>query len=155
MKKYFYIIIGNLLLINCVVAQEKNDTLLINQTINQLFEGMKTGDSNLVRDSFHTDVKMQTIFTTKTGETKLRDEKLQEFLIAVGTPHEGVWNEKITKTHIQMDPQMAHAWTNYEFYIDEKFIHCGVNSFQLVKLNNVWKIINLVDTRRVKDCNKF
>lgn len=149
----------NILLIPILIfgnlgLKAQNDTLLINQTINQLFEGMKTGDSNLVRDAFHTDVKMQTIFTIKTGETKLRDEKLQEFLIAVGTPHEEVWNEKITKTHIQMDPQMAHAWTNYEFYVDDKFIHCGVNSFQLVKLNNVWKIINLVDTRRVKGCKE-
>lgn len=137
-----------------IYSQSNLDSINVNQTINQLFEGMRTGDSNLVREAFYTDVKMQTIFNTKTGETKLRDEKLQEFLIAVGTPHEGVWNEKITKTHIQMDPQMAHAWTNYEFYVDDKFIHCGVNSFQLVKLNNVWKIIYLVDTRRVKGCKE-
>ena len=153
MNKHLLIPLLMLSILN-LKAQEQNDTILINQTINQLFEGMKTGDSNLVRDAFHNDVKMQTIFTTKTGDTKLRDENLQGFLIAVGTPHEGVWNEKITKTHIQMDAQMAHAWTNYEFYVDDKFIHCGVNSFQLVKLNNVWKIIYLVDTRRVKGCKK-
>ncbi|MGE0561221.1 MAG: nuclear transport factor 2 family protein [Flavobacteriales bacterium] len=148
--KYFFLLLCFGSTTFLLHSQEQNDSLVINQTISQLFEGMKTGDSNLVRDAFHPDVKMQTVVNTKTGETKLRDEKLQDFLIAVGTPHEGVWNEKITKTHIQIDAQMAHVWTDYEFYLDDKFIHCGVNSFQLVKLNNFWKIIYLIDTRRVK-----
>lgn len=52
----------NILLIPILIfgnlgLKAQNDTLLINQTINQLFEGMKTGDSNLVRDAFHTDGK--------------------------------------------------------------------------------------------------
>lgn len=130
----------------------QNDSTLVLQTINQLFEGMRIGDSNLVKTAFSPDAKLQTIANTKTGETKLRDESLQEFLIIVGNPHEGVWNEKITKTHVQIDGVMAHVWANYEFYLDDKFIHCGVNSFQLVKLQNQWKIIHLVDTRRRKDC---
>jgi hypothetical protein len=107
----------------------------------------------LVKSVFYKDATLQTVFTTKTGETKLHEEQISEFAKAVGTPHDGVWNEKITKTHIQIDGALAHAWTHYEFYVDDKFIHCGVNSFQLMKANNEWKIISIVDTRRTTNCN--
>lgn len=141
-----------LLLSSFVFAQ--NDEENIKNTIHQLFEGMKTGDSALVKKTFHPEVKMQTIFTNKEGLTKLHDEKLENFLKAIGTPHDGVWNEKITFTSIQIDDNLAHVWTDYQFYLDDQFIHCGVNSFQLVKLNEQWQIVHLIDTRRKMNYNK-
>lgn len=131
----------------------QNDTLAINQVITQLFDGMRTSDSNLVKNAFHTEATLQTVFTNKTGETKLHEEQISEFVKAVGTPHDGIWNEKITQTNIQIDGNLAHAWTTYEFYVDDRFIHCGVNSFQLVKFNNEWKIISIIDTRRTANCH--
>ncbi|MBV6484154.1 MAG: hypothetical protein KFKLKKLM_00644 [Flavobacteriales bacterium] len=149
--KILFFTIFILFISNNIKAQ--NDTLSINQAITQLFDGMRTSDSNLVKSVFYKDATLQTVFTTKTGETKLHEEQISEFAKAVGTPHDGVWNEKITKTHIQIDGALAHAWTNYEFFVDDKFIHCGVNSFQLMKTNNGWKIISIVDTRRTTNCN--
>lgn len=134
-------------------AQINQDSIAITQVIDNLFLGMKTGDSNLVRNTFHPNVKLETIFINKNGETKLKNEDLDNFIIAVGTPHEGEWNEKIISYTTQIDQIMAHVWANYKFYVDKLFIHCGVNSFQLVKLNNEWKIIHLIDTRRKKDCD--
>jgi hypothetical protein len=131
----------------------QNDTLAINQVITQLFDGMRTSDSNLVKDVFHTEATLQTVFTNKTGETKLHEEQISEFVKAVGTPHDGIWNEKITQTNIQIDGNLAHAWTTYDFYVNDHFIHCGVNSFQLVKFNNGWKIISIIDTRRTANCH--
>lgn len=151
--KVFVMSFLTLLLSSIMNAQEQNDTIAINQAITQLFDGMRTSDSNLVKSVFYKDATLQTVFTTKTGETKLHEEQISEFAKAVGTPHDGVWNEKITKIHIQIDGALAHAWTNYEFFVDEKFIHCGVNSFQLMKTNNEWKIISIVDTRRTTNCN--
>lgn len=150
MKKTFFI----LLFFYCHFMFSQNEEITIKNTIIQLFEGMKTGDSVLVKEVFHPEVKMQTIFTNKEGITKLHDEKLENFLKAVGTPHDGVWNEKITFTNIQIDDNLAHVWTDYQFYLDEQFIHCGVNSFQLVKLNQQWQIVHLIDTRRKTNCNE-
>ena len=48
---------------------------------------------------------------------------------------------------------MANAWTPYQFWFNDQFSHCGVNSFQLIKVDNTWKIFFLVDTRR-KDCEE-
>lgn len=40
----------------------------------------------------------------------------------------------------------------FEFYIGDKFSHCGVNSFQLVKKDGDWKIFFIVDTSRQSNC---
>lgn len=150
MKTIFFFII---ILIFSSTIKAQNDTLAINQVITQLFDGMRTSDSNLVKTAFHTTATLQTVFINKIGETKLHEEQISEFVKAVGTPHDGIWNEKITQTNIQIDGNLAHAWTTYEFYVDDRFIHCGVNSFQLVKFNNEWKIISIIDTRRTTNCH--
>lgn len=148
-----FILFSIFILIFSSNIKAQNDTLAINQVITQLFDGMRTSDSNLVKDVFHTEATLQTVFTNKTGETKLHEEQISEFVKAVGTPHDGIWNEKITQTNIQIDGNLAHAWTTYDFYVDDRFIHCGVNSFQLVKFNNEWKIISIIDTRRTTNCH--
>jgi len=147
------ILIISLLIFSKLGLMAQNETLVINQVITQLFDGMRTSDSNSVKGTFHTEATLQTVFSNKTGETKLHEEQISEFIKAVGTPHDGIWNEKITQTNIQIDGNLAHAWTAYKFYVDDRFIHCGVNSFQLVKFNNEWKIISIIDTRRTADCH--
>jgi hypothetical protein len=147
------ILIITLLIFSELGLMAQNDTLAINKVITQLFDGMRTSDSNLVKGTFHTEATLQTVFTNKTDETKLHEEQISEFIKAVGMPHDGIWNEKITQTNIQIDGNLAHAWTTYEFYVDDRFTHCGVNSFQLVKFNNEWKIISIIDTRRTTNCH--
>lgn len=132
----------------------QTDSLEITTTINNLFNGMKNRDSALVASCFHPDVKMETVFINKEGNTILHTGKLDEFVKAVGSDHEGEWIEKLTSITLHSDKIMASAWTRYEFYVDENFIHCGVNSFQLVKLDNKWVITYLIDTRRKQGCKE-
>ncbi|RLD85753.1 MAG: hypothetical protein DRJ07_02415 [Bacteroidetes bacterium] len=93
------------------------------------------------------------LIAPKIGEQKLEEGKLSHFLNAVGSPHENIWDERISNIRILIDDGLAQVWTDYVFYIGDKFSHCGVDSFQLVKdKNKKWKIINLIDTRRVVGC---
>jgi hypothetical protein len=58
------------------------------------------------------------------------------------------FQEKILSYNIQIDGAMAQVWAPYEFYLNEKFSHSGVNAFTLFKEKDEWKIIYLIDTRR-------
>lgn len=49
---------------------------------------------------------------------------------------------------------MAAVWTPFKLYLDSKFYSCGVNSFQLVKLDGEWKIQYILDTKRICNCDK-
>lgn len=65
---------------------------------------------------------------------------------------EEIWLEKLLYFDINIDGNLASAWTPYEFYVNGSFSHCGSNSFQLFKNNGNWEIIFLVDTRRRQGC---
>jgi hypothetical protein len=48
---------------------------------------------------------------------------------------------------------MAAVWTPYNFYYNGQFSHCGVNSFQVIRFKDGWKIQYIIDTRRRTGCN--
>ncbi len=82
-------------------------------------------------------------------ETKLTFESVSKFYKSIATiPTTMTFLEKILSYSIQVDGAIANVWTPYEFYINGKLSHKGVNSFTLFKENNYWKIIYCIDTRR-------
>jgi hypothetical protein len=141
-------------------AQSDSLELLANQSkaeitevIENLFTGMKNGDSSLVASTFHQEVRMMSSFTNKKNEAKIHEGTLNEFLTAVGTPHEEIWNERYSNVEILVDDNLAQVWMDYSFYVNENFSHCGVNALQMIKTDTGWKIIHLMDTRRKSECN--
>lgn len=132
------------------LAQAEKDE--VKKAIQTMFDGMRAGDSSMVHSVFIDEVAMQTIAANRQGEMALTDGSLTDFLNALGTPHEQVWDERILSYEIKIDGAMASVWTPYEFYAGENFSHCGVNSFQLMKGAEGWKIIYLVDTRKREGC---
>lgn len=122
----------------------------VKATVNQLFIGMKTSDSILIRKSFSKNAVLQTI--TKTGEVK--NENINDFVLSISKAEKGSLDERISFSNVLIDGNLASVWTLYEFYYKGQFSHCGVNSFQLVKSNNEWKIQYIIDTRRKDNCKK-
>ncbi len=154
--KYFFSFFLVILLSTASRAQTdiSRDSLAVHQVIITMFDGMREGDSAKVSSVFRKDVRMFTAYRKDTGEPVLHEGKLSKFLIAIGTAHDEIWDEKIYNTTIQIDGDIAQVWTDYSFYLGETFSHCGIDAFQLVRKNNKWRIINLMDTRRKEDCTE-
>mgnify|MGYP001940416454 CR=1 FL=1 len=144
--------IGILLLtiLPMVCFSQTSEEGLVKATVNQLFNGMKTSDSVLIKKSFHKNAVLQTI--TKTSEVK--NESIDDFVLSISKAEKGSLDERITFSNVLIAGNLASVWTLYEFYYKGQFSHCGVNSFQLVKSNNEWKIQYIIDTRRKDNCKK-
>ncbi len=132
-------------------AQSTEDSVKV--VVNQMFLAMKNGDSVLLRSVFSESAVLQTIGRGKTGETVVRTENLDEFISFVGKVAQGDADERIQFGAVHIDGAMASVWTPYQFYYKGVFSHCGVNSFQLVRLTSGWKIQYIIDTRRKTGCN--
>lgn len=131
-------------------AQEEEN---VKQVIASMFVGMKEKNPDLVRQSFHPDASMQTVIAGESGAT-LGSNSVQDFVNRIATtPANTVLDERILDYQIKIDGQMASVWTAYEFYVNDGFSHCGVNSFQLIKTAEGWKITYVIDTRRKEGCN--
>jgi hypothetical protein len=131
---------------------QSNEEEAVKQAVNHLFAGMKNADSTLAGSAFSANSIMQTI-ENKDGKTTVRTEPVANFLKFIGSPHKEKFDERIVFTKILIDGPLASVWTDYKFYVDEKFSHCGVNSFQLVKGDKGWQIVYIIDTRRKDGCN--
>lgn len=127
------------------------ETAAVKQTITTFFDGLRRGDSTLVRSALAPGVVFQVI-ANRERKTQVQTEKVTGFLKSVGTPHPQVYDERITFEQVLIDADLASVWTPYQFYVGSTFSHCGYNSFQLVKLAEGWKIVHIIDTRRKEKC---
>lgn len=133
-----------------VSAQSAEDSVKV--VVNNLFAAMKNADSVALKNVFSEWAVLQTISRTKEGATMIRTDNINQFASFVGKSTKGDADERITFGAIHIDGALASVWTPYEFYFKGAFSHCGVNSFQLVRINGVWKVQYLIDTRRKTDC---
>jgi len=146
--KYFFL----LLTICSLTTYAQSDEEAAKQPILQFFDGMRQSDSNMIKASLAPNAILQTIAKNREGKTVVRSEDVARFITGVTQPHDEVYDERITFGTIKIDADLATVWTPYQFYIGDKFSHCGVNSFQLVKLDGAWKIQYIIDTRRKDGC---
>jgi hypothetical protein len=47
---------------------------------------------------------------------------------------------------------IANVWGEYEFFRDGKFGHCGVDSFNLLKTAEGWRVATILDTEETTNC---
>lgn len=133
-----------------IMNNEKKD---IKKVIEQLFDAVRTADKVKAEAVFRPEALLQTVYVTKEGITVVKEESLKEFIEALGTPREDVWDERVQSFEIHTDGLIATVWTPYKFFVNGKFSHCGNNAFVLVKTQQGWKISSIIDTRRKNNCD--
>lgn len=139
------------------VAQQSmlplDDDELVKNTIIELFDGYRAGDSLRVKNTFTKDAILQSAYFDKSGQSQLsKASPVSKFIAYVGDGFEKKHDEKIWDLEIKVDNNLASVWTKYAFYLGGEFSHCGSENFLLIKKNNTWKIFHLVDTRQQDDC---
>ncbi|QSB24995.1 nuclear transport factor 2 family protein [Flavobacterium sp. CLA17] len=143
MKK---IIVFIVLLFGIVCNAQKKE---VQEVIDNFFVAFHQKDTIKLKLICSDQLILQSITESKTKGNKLSDENVKEFYKSIATiPSDVKFKEKILSSTIQIDGSMAHVWAPYEFYINDKLSHSGVNTFTLFKEKENWKIIYLIDTRR-------
>ncbi|PKA96566.1 hypothetical protein B0O79_0203 [Flavobacteriaceae bacterium MAR_2009_75] len=133
---------------------QDSEVMEVQNTIEKFFDGFHAQDSVQIKQTVSDSIIIQTIAMDDMDNPMVKSKNLNEFLKSiVAIPKSTKFEEAITNYSIQIDGPMANAWTDYKFYLDGKFHHCGVNSFQLIKdLEKGWQIIYVIDTRRKTNC---
>jgi hypothetical protein len=149
--KGFLLLLTAIFLFSACSAQSVEDS--VKAAVKQLFDGMKNSDAVAIRGAFADSAILQTITRTKEGAIVVRTENLDDFAKSISEIKKGAADEQIVFETIKIDGPLAIVWAPYKFYFDGKFSHCGMDSFQLVRLNGVWKIQYIIDTRRRQPCD--
>jgi len=120
----------------------------VQKSIEIFFDGFHQKDTLKIQSVCSSKIILQSI-SESSVRNKLSDENANIFFKSIASiPASVKFQEKILSYNIQIDGAMAHVWAPYEFYLNDKLSHSGVNTFTLFKEKDVWKIIYLIDTRR-------
>jgi len=120
--------------------------------VKTFFEGFHNKDSLLIASVIDRSFDLNST-SFKEDNGVLRNINRDNFIRTVITrPSSPVWEEKLLSFNIKIDGPLANVWVDYEFWLDDKLSHCGVNSIHLLKKKSGWKIFNITDSRRI-DCN--
>ena len=120
--------------------------------VQQLFDGMRARDTAKMRAALHPEARLVSA-GTRDGAPAIQVEAAARWVAGVATARPGaLLDERISNPVVHVDAGLASVWVKYQFYLDDKLSHCGVDTFHLVKTADGWRIIDLADTRRREGC---
>ena len=131
-------------------AQSAEDS--VKAVITRMFAAMKSGDRAVLQTVFADSAQLQSIARSPEGKTIVRNESVRDFIEHIGKLTTGAVDERIKFESVKVEGSLASVWTPYTFYFNGQFSHCGVNSFQMVRMDNTWKVQYIIDTRRKEGC---
>ena len=120
------------------------DEVQIKAVILKTFSAMKAVDTVALRSCFTTNALLNVSQIRPEG-TIVQEVPITKFVQSVMTRKPGDMDERVLSWGpILIDHEIASAWVPYEFYLNGKFSHKGVDVFLFVKTGNEFKIQTLL-----------
>jgi hypothetical protein len=124
--------------------QINKDEDQIKAVILKTFSAMKSVDSVALKSCFTEKAVLQISQIRPEGNI-VREVPIANFVKNVMTRKAGDMDERVLSWGpILVDHEIATAWVPYEFYLNGKFTHKGVDAFILVKVGEEFKIQTLL-----------
>lgn len=118
--------------------------------VNQLFTAMRAKDAAAMRALFSSEGQLAATHR-RDGQPSVRVFNGAAFAkLIVDTP--GVLKERMYKPEMLVSGDLVLVRGRYGFYVDERFSHCGTNSFHLMRMAEGWKIVNAASTIEQTNC---
>jgi hypothetical protein len=130
-----------------VAAQDEAGALA---AVEQMFEGMRTANPDMVRAVFAEDARFVSV-RGGDGPATISASSPDRWITGIGDS-DGKWNEQIYDVRVLVDGNVASVWAPFTFYFEGSISHCGINSIELLKDAEGWKVTQLSDTRSEEDC---
>lgn len=119
-------------------------------TAQRLFDAMRTRDTAAIRGLFTPQGRLIGM-AQQGGEVVYRDRGVGEFIASVAASQQPLI-ERMWDAEVRISPPLATLWAPYDFYLGERFSHCGFDAFQMARIDGAWRITLLSFTRRTVDC---
>ncbi|RZV66934.1 MAG: nuclear transport factor 2 family protein, partial [Flavobacteriaceae bacterium] len=108
------LIIAILLMQSLAIHGQLNAKDAVKKSIETFFEGFHEGDTIKMKLVMMDKVLMQTAYKNKEGKDILVTDEPGKLIKAIGNrPDDQKWDERILSYSIQVDGNMANAWTEY------------------------------------------
>jgi len=120
--------------------------------VERLFQGMLARDTAMIRSTVDPSARLFGL-AMRDGQAVVNASPIDNFIASIGRGQGEGANERIYAPEVRIDGNLATVWTFYTLHVGERFIHCGVDAFQLYRTPAGWKIVSIADTRRQENCD--
>lgn len=135
-------------------AELSPEEVAVMAPVDMLFDGMRAGDTAMIRAAFAPDVPgLVGPDRKQDGSIGIATTTVDDFASTIARIQREI-DERLFDVEVRIDGILATVWAEYDVYVDGEFSHCGVDAFQLADLGEGWKIVNIADTRRREGCER-
>jgi len=124
------------------------DVKTASEVPDKLFAAMKAKSFADIRDVFTPEGQLVAIDKPRDGKgiSKTRVFTAESFAIQISEAKSADFIEKMPNKDVKIAGDLAMVSGRYTFYVGDKFSHCGLNTFNLVRTETGWKIANAAST---------
>jgi len=130
--------------------EEGDDKAAVVATVQKFFDTMASRDVEGARRVLMPEGRMFSV-REQNGQPAARATAVEDYLKSLGErkqdSRERMWNPEV-----RVHAGIASLWTPYDFWIDGKFSHCGIDNFDLLKTADGWKIASVTYTIERAGC---
>lgn len=132
------------------------DSAAVMQVVERLFGGMRARDTATMRSQFDGAAQMRSV-SWRGGPAGIHPvveaDEVSAWLTGVmGAPAGMLLDERIGAPSVRIDGNQASVWVHYEFWLGDRFSHCGADLFSLGRTAEGWRITFVADSRRRTGC---
>lgn len=133
-------------------AQKSEDEKNALAAVNQLFAEMAAANPAGILALHTPDSQLVALFK-KDGKVRIQTINGDAFS-KMFTDKSKNLKEHMYDPRVEIHGDLAMVWGRYVFHAGDKLTHCGVNTFNLVRSEGVWKIANGASTIDPTDCSE-
>ena len=134
-----------------VSAQHSEDARAAIGVVNQLFTEMAAANPAGII-SLHTPTSDLAAVFKRDGKSRYQSFNGEKFS-QMFTDKTKVMREEMYDPKVEVHNDWAMVWGRYVFFNGDKLSHCGINQFNLIRIDGVWKIANGASTIDPTDCS--
>ena len=129
-----------------VFAQEDKQAAIA--VVNQLFEGMKAKSAGQIKAVFAAEGQLVAVDKPRDGNglSKTRLFTAESFARLISEANGSGFIEKMPSPEVRISGDLAIVTGRYTFFAGDEFSHCGTNTFNLVRTEAGWRIVNGAST---------
>ncbi len=119
------------------------------QTAESLFAIMLKHDAEAGKMLFTPEATMTAVHNDGQSTVVPADKWLARIGTSKDTLLERMWQPQVLQ-----HGSIAVVWGSYDFHLNDKFHHCGVDAFNLIKTQTGWKIAGVSYTSETTGCSR-
>ena len=120
--------------------------------VQEFFDALAAKDQNRLMATVVPEGRIS-VQRLRDGKTQLRTQGWADWANSLAQAKEKL-EERMHNPKVRVSGSIASVWTYYTFHRNRAFSHCGIDNFDMAKLDGRWKIVNISYTVQTQGCRR-